>query len=90
MPKFIYMQIIFVIVCTTFIAYFCNAISLKTLKPSIVSTYIYIQPILASAFAIFWGSDALDYQKIIAAVFIFIGVYLVSDKSLNVKRHKLS
>lgn len=89
-PKFIYMQIIFVVVFTTFIAYLCNAIALKTLKPSIVSIYIYIQPILASAFAIFWGSDALDYQKIIAAVFIFSGVYLVSVKSMNVKRHKLS
>jgi len=90
MPKFIYMQIIFVVVCTTFVAYLCNAIALKVLKPSIVSIYIYIQPILASAFAIFWGSDALDYQKIIAAIFIFSGVYLVSVKSLNVKRHKLS
>ena len=90
MPNVIYIQIVFVVVCTTFVAYLCNAIALKTLRPSVVSIYIYIQPILASVFAIFWGSDTLDFQKIVAAIFIFTGVYLVSVKSLNSKSYKLS
>ena len=38
----IYLKILFVVVCTTFIAYLLNAFALKSLNPSIVSIYIYI------------------------------------------------
>jgi drug/metabolite transporter (DMT)-like permease len=77
-PVNIYLEIIFVVVCTTFIAYLLNSSALKTLTASTVSIYIYLQPILASLFAIFLGADFLDEKKIIASVLIFSGVYLVS------------
>jgi drug/metabolite transporter (DMT)-like permease len=89
-PPNIYLEIAFVVVCTTFIAYLFNSIALKQLNPTTVSIYIYLQPILASLFAIFWGSDSLDGQKIIAAIFIFFGVYLVSVRSLKARKQKLS
>jgi drug/metabolite transporter (DMT)-like permease len=89
-PSNIYLEIAFVVVCTTFIAYLFNSIALKQLSPTTVSIYIYLQPILASLFAIFWGSDSLDGQKIIAAIFIFFGVYLVSVRSLKERKQKLS
>ena len=89
-PSNIYLEIAFVVVCTTFIAYLFNSIALKQLSPTTVSIYIYLQPILASLFAIFWGSDSLDGQKIIAAIFIFFGVYLVSVRSLKARKQKLS
>jgi drug/metabolite transporter (DMT)-like permease len=72
------LKFIFVIVGTTFLAYLFNIYGLKKLNPSIVSTYIYLQPLLASIFAIWAGKDALDWIKITAAVLIFSGVYLVS------------
>ena len=89
-PSSIYLEIIFVVVFTTFIAYLLNASALKKLNPTTVSIYIYLQPILASLFAIFWGADSLDNQKIIAAVIIFFGVYLVSTRSLKKRKEKLS
>ena len=89
-PSNIYFEIIFVVVCTTFIAYLLNSLALKQLTPTTVSIYIYLQPILAALFAIFWGVDSLDNQKIIAGVFVFLGVYLVSARSLNEKKQKLS
>ena len=89
-PSNIYLEIAFVVVCTTFIAYLFNSIALKKLTPTTVSIYIYLQPILASLFAIFWGSDSLDGQKIIAAILIFFGVYLVSVRSLKARKQKLS
>ena len=89
-PSNIYFEIIFVVVCTTFIAYLLNSLALKQLTPTTVSIYIYLQPILAALFAIFWGVDNLDNQKIIAGVFVFLGVYLVSARSLNEKKQKLS
>ena len=88
-PSNIYWEIAFVVVCTTFIAYFLNSSALKQLSPTTVSIYIYLQPILATLFAIFWGSDSLDGQKIIPAILIFLGVYLVSVRSLKDRKEKL-
>jgi drug/metabolite transporter (DMT)-like permease len=63
---------------TTFLAYLFNIIGLKSLNPTTVSTYIYLQPILATLVAILAQSDELDWNKIISSGIIFIGVYLVS------------
>jgi len=76
--KIIYLKVAFVVICTTFLAYLFNAFALKTLNPSVVSTYIYLQPVLASVVAIFLKSDSLDVIKILSALFIFSAVYLVS------------
>ena len=89
-PNNIYLEIAFVVICTTFIAYLCNSVALQYLTPTTVSIYIYIQPILAAFFAIFWGSDNLDNQKVIAAILIFIGVYLVSIQAFQKRNNKLS
>lgn len=78
MPTSILWKIAFVVICTTFMAYLLNIYGLKSLNPSTVSTYIYLQPILASLVAIFAGSDSLSINKIGAALIIFAGVYLVS------------
>ena len=89
-PNQIYLQIIFVVVCTTFVAYLCNALALKILSPTTVSIYIYLQPIFATIFAIFWGSDSLDTEKLLATLIIFMGVYLVSSRSTRGIKDKLS
>ncbi len=90
MPNIIYLQIAFVVIFTTFVAYLLNSSALKQLSPTTVSIYIYLQPIIATMFAIFWGADSLDNQKIIAALLIFLGVYLVSNPSFKQKKEKLS
>ena len=74
----IWFYIIFIVLATTFIAYLLNVYSLKALSPSIVSTYIYLQPFLATAIALALGSDKPDWIKAVSALFIFSGVYLVS------------
>ena len=80
----IYLKILFVVVCTTFIAYLFNAFALKTLSPSVVSIYIYLQPVLASVIAIIYNSDSIDYIKIVSSFFIFTAVFLVSIPSKKV------
>ncbi len=74
----IWLKFGFVIVGTTFLAYLFNIYGLKKLSPSIVSTYIYLQPLIATSFAIWAEKDSLDWIKIVAAALIFSGVYLVS------------
>ena len=74
----IYLKVAFVVICTTFLAYLFNAFALKSLNPSVVSIYIYIQPVLASIIAISFSSDSIDFIKIVSSIFIFIAVFLVS------------
>lgn len=74
----IWLKFAFVIIATTFLAYLFNIYGLKRLNPSIVSTYIYLQPLIAALFAIWVGKDSFTWIKLTAAVLIFTGVYLVS------------
>ena len=85
MPYDILWRIAFVVIGTTFLAYLFNIYGLKTLNPSTVSTYIYLQPVLASIVAIIASSDSLDITKIGSSILIFLGVYLVSHKTKAVQ-----
>ena len=67
----------FVIIFTTFVAYLLNTLALKELSSSIVSVYIYLQPLLTAFISIFiFRSDVITWEKATAALLIFIGVYL--------------
>jgi drug/metabolite transporter (DMT)-like permease len=70
----------FVVVATTFLAYLLNIYGLQQLSPNVVSMYIYLQPFLASLFAISLGKDKLDLTKMLAGACIILGLYLVTLK----------
>lgn len=72
-------DISFVVVAVTFIAYLMNIYSLKILSPTVVSAYIYLQPVFAAAIALYLGKDELSWQKIVSALLIFAGVILASQ-----------
>jgi drug/metabolite transporter (DMT)-like permease len=78
----IWMAIGFVVVFTTFIAYILNTYCLRHLSAATVSAYIYLQPFIAGVFAILYFNEELTWKKVIAALLIFIGVYLVSQKQI--------
>jgi drug/metabolite transporter (DMT)-like permease len=71
----------FVVIATTFFAYLLNLYGLQTLSTNTVSAYIYLQPFLASVFAIVMGKDQMDPIKIISGILIISGLYLVNKKS---------
>ena len=81
----IWFAFLFVVVCTTFLAYLFNIYGLKQLNPSVVSTYIYSQPLIATIVALLYQQDSLDLVKIVSAIFIFSGVYLVSIRKTRPK-----
>lgn len=70
----------FVIVCTTFLTYLFNLLALRKLKPTTLSVFIYLQPLIASMYAVWVGSDHMSMLKLVATLLIFLGVYLVSVK----------
>lgn len=71
-------ELAFLIICATFITYFLIPIGQKHIRPTLVSMYSYVQPIIAIAISIFIGMDTLSWQKIVAATTVFAGVVLVS------------
>lgn len=73
-------SVCFVVVATTFLAYLLNTYALKALSSSVVSMYIYLQPFLATIFAVLLHKDVLTPIKIVSGVFIILGVYMVSYK----------
>lgn len=75
----------FVVLGTTFLTYLLNIYALKELSASTISAFIYLQPLIAIFFAIATGADHLNMVKIIAAILVFIGVYLVSMKKTRLK-----
>lgn len=80
MPTDIYYKAGFVVLCTTCITYLFNLFALSKLKPTTVSVFIYLQPLIAAIYALFVGSDQLDVIKIAAALLIFLGVFLVTSQ----------
>ena len=80
-PTNIYYNIGFVIIFTTFFAYILNLFALTKLKPTTLSAFIYLQPLIASIYALAAQKDTLNTVKIVAAILIFSGVYLVTKSN---------
>lgn len=79
-PVAIHIKIAFVVVFTTFLAYLINLMAMKELKPTTLSVFIYLQPLFATIIAVSFGKDQLSFVTLIAAILIFVGVFLVSHK----------
>ncbi len=78
LPDTIVLDLAFLIICATFITYFLIPIGQKRIRPTIVSMYSYVQPIIAAAISILIGMDILTWQKIAATIMVFAGVAIVS------------
>jgi len=73
----------YVIVLNTFLAYLLINFALKTMAASMVSFYTYLQPVIASIMSVSLGVEIITIPKIIAALLIFGGVFLVSRAKQN-------
>lgn len=78
MPVSIWFSIGYVVVATTFLAYFLNITGLQHVSPTTASIYIYLQPVIAAIVSLITGQDTITTFKIIATLLVFAGVYLVS------------
>jgi len=73
----VWLELGYALLMGTFAAYLLVAFALQLLRPTTVSMFNYIQPVLASMIAIAIGQDVLNWTKPVSAALIFIGVYLV-------------
>lgn len=63
----------------TFLAYILMMIGQKTLRPTVVSMYNYIQPIAGTIVSIALGMGTFGTTKAIAVALVFVGVYIVTQ-----------
>ena len=64
----------------TFLVYLLNIWALQYVNASVVGIYIYLQPFIATAFAVAFRSDELELITVLYALVIMIGVFMVSRK----------
>ena len=62
----------------TFVSYYLIPFGQQRLRPTLVSMYAYVQPIIATGISICIGMDTLTWQKILSAVMVFAGVIIES------------
>lgn len=90
LPSNTLLQLAYIVVFATFLAYFFVPVGQKVLRPTIISLYSYVQPIIATISSIVLGMDALTWQKLVAAAMVFGGVTLVnmSRSAAQTSKHK--
>lgn len=88
LPTEIWVRIIYVVIAVTFMAYLLNIYALKKVSPAISSSYIYLQPVLATLFLYLFSwlgmedyTNSITLPKILCTLAIFAGVFLISLKT---------
>lgn len=69
----------YVVVGGSFLAYIFIMSAQRLLRPTVVSMYNYMQPIVASTVAIILGLGVFNLEKGIAIALVFLGVYIVTQ-----------
>ena len=70
--------IAYVVVGSTFLSYLMVPIGQRYLRPTVVSMYNYVQPVVAVLFTVAIGLDTFGITKGFAALCVFVGVWLVT------------
>lgn len=74
-----WLGISYIIILNTFVAYLLINFALKTVTATVVSYYSYLQPLIATLFSLTLGQGGITWAKALAALLIFLGVYLVNS-----------
>lgn len=78
-PTIAYAEVLYVVLGGSFLAYLCIMTAQKILRPTVVSMYNYMQPIVATIAAIIMGMGNFGWQKGLAIALVFLGVYIVTQ-----------
>ena len=73
-----FIQVGYVVIGGSFLAYIFIMTAQKLMRPTVVSMYNYMQPIVASIAAIIMGLGVFGWEKGAAIALVFLGVYIVT------------
>lgn len=67
-----------VVIFPTILAYYWVTWAIARVSPGTVAIFVYLQPLLGFMFAVFFLGEQMSWRPVIAAAFIFSGVFLVT------------
>lgn len=73
-----WLSLAYIIFGTTLLAYLLTVFALKKLSPTLVSFYMYLQPLIVGLIGLLAGVEVFSCQRLAAALLLFVGVYLVN------------
>lgn len=76
-PMKSWLEAFYVVFCGTYLGYILTMIGQRTLRPTVVSVYNYVQPIVSVTVSLFLGLAVLKYSHLLAIVLVFSGVGMV-------------
>ncbi len=82
-----YMETFFVVFFGTFLSYILMMLGQKNLRPTVVSIYNYVQPIVAVVVSVLTGLGILKMTHALAVILIFLGIYLVTTSKSRDQRN---
>ena len=83
-----YLQIAYVIVGATFVTYLLIPIGQKSLRPTTLTMYNYLQPLITTCITVIFGLGTFGFIKTFAAALIFAGVYVVMKSKSRMQMEK--
>ncbi len=78
-PLWVWAETGYVIFFGTYVAYILMLVGQKVLRPTVVSMYNYMQPVVGSSVSVAVGMATFGWVKAVAAACIFVGVYIVTQ-----------
>ena len=80
------LEVLYVVICGTFLAYIFMIYGQQRLRPTLVSMYNYVQPVVATVISLAMGIGTFGWVKGIAVALVFSGVYMVTRSRSRVEK----
>lgn len=89
-PTATWMETDYVVFFGTFLSYICMMVGQKSLRPTVVSVYNYVQPLVSVSVSVITGLAIFKGTQVFASLLVFTGVWLVivSKSRKDVKAEK--
>lgn len=84
-----WLEVGYVVVLGTFVSYLLSVVAQSVLRPTVVSVYNYVQPILSVVVSVAVGMSVFTLPQGVAVVLVFSGVWLVikSKSKRDMQKH---
>lgn len=88
-PVRTWMETGYVIIFGTFLSYLLSIVGQRTLRPTVVSVYNNVQPIVAVTISVLTGISIFTFPQGLAIILVFAGVWLVTKSKSKRDMEKL-
>ena len=89
-PTTTWWEVAYVVCIGTFLGYILTIIGQRTLRPTVVSVYNYVQPVVSVAATLLMGIGILKPTHALAVILVFSGVWLVTKSKSRKDMEKVS